>query len=117
MKNNWDKILDECIDRINRGEGIEGCLTDYPEYREELGPLLPTILDVKRAYSFTPSVRAKNFYIANGNTNKQVAHLLGISNQTIKTHVSALLRKLNANDRAHAVALDIQNQSVSVDIG
>jgi DNA-binding NarL/FixJ family response regulator len=55
-------------------------------------------------------------YIANGNTNKQVAHVLGISNQTIKNHVSAILRKLNANDRAHAVALAIQNQWVSVNI-
>ena len=54
-------------------------------------------------------------YIANGSTNKQVAHALGISSQTIKNHVSAILRKLNANDRAHAVALAIQNRRVSVD--
>ena len=54
-------------------------------------------------------------YIANGNTNKQVAVALGISNQTIKNHVSAILRKLNANDRAHAVALAIQSHWVSVD--
>lgn len=53
--------------------------------------------------------------IANGGTNKQVAHMLGISEQTIKNHVSAILRKLNANDRAHAVALAISNQWVSVD--
>ncbi len=53
--------------------------------------------------------------IANGGTNKQVAHMLGISEQTIKNHVSAILRKLNANDRAHAVALAICNQWVSVD--
>ncbi len=54
-------------------------------------------------------------YIANGNTNKQVAYVLGISEQTIKNHISAILRKLNANDRAHAVALAIRNQWVSVD--
>jgi len=53
--------------------------------------------------------------IANGNTNKQVAHKLGISEQTIKNHVSAILRKMNANDRAHAVALAIGNRWVSVD--
>jgi len=53
--------------------------------------------------------------IANGGTNKQVAHMLGISEQTIKNHVSAILRKLNANDRAHAVALAIRNQWVTVD--
>ena len=53
-------------------------------------------------------------YIANGSTNKEVAHVLGISEQTIKNHVSAILRKLNANDRAHAVALAIRNQWVAV---
>lgn len=54
-------------------------------------------------------------YIASGNTNKQVAYVLGISEQTIKNHISAILRKLNANDRAHAVALAIRNQWVSID--
>ena len=54
-------------------------------------------------------------YIANGNTNKQVAYALGISEQTIKNHISAILRKLNANDRAHAVAMAIRNQWVSID--
>ncbi len=53
--------------------------------------------------------------IANGGTNKQAANMLGISEQTIKNHVSAILRKLNANDRAHAVALAICNQWVVVD--
>ena len=53
-------------------------------------------------------------YIANGHTNKEVAHILGISEQTIKNHVSAILRKLNANDRAHAVAMAIKNQWVTV---
>jgi len=53
-------------------------------------------------------------YIADGGTNKQVACILGISEQTIKNHVSAILRKLNANDRAHAVALAIRNQWVGL---
>ena len=53
-------------------------------------------------------------YIAEGNTNKQIADILGISEQTIKSHVSAILRKLNANDRAHAVALAIRNGWISV---
>ncbi len=52
-------------------------------------------------------------YIAEGNTNKQIAHSLGISEQTIKSHVSAILRKLNANDRAHAVALAMRKSWIS----
>ena len=54
-------------------------------------------------------------HIANGNTNKQIARLLSISEQTIKNHVSAILRKLNANDRAHAVVLAIRHGLISAD--
>ena len=54
-------------------------------------------------------------YVANGNTNKQIASALQISEQTIKNHVSAILRKLNANDRAHAVVLAIRHGWISID--
>ena len=40
-----------------------------------------------------------------GHTNKRIALILQISEQTIKNHISAILRVLNANDRAHAVYL------------
>jgi len=53
-------------------------------------------------------------HVANGNTNKQIAFMLGINEQTIKNHVSAILRKLNANDRAHAVVLAIKNGLISL---
>ncbi|MDH4292139.1 MAG: LuxR C-terminal-related transcriptional regulator, partial [Dehalococcoidia bacterium] len=39
--------------------------------------------------------------------------ILTISEQTIKNHVSAILRKLNANDRAHAVTLALQSGWIS----
>ncbi len=54
-------------------------------------------------------------YIAEGNSNKQIARILEISEQTIKNHVSSILRKLNANDRAHAVALAIRNGWISAE--
>ncbi len=54
-------------------------------------------------------------YIAEGNTNKEIGLALGISEQTIKSHVSAILRKLNAYDRAHAVALAIRSSWISAD--
>ncbi len=54
-------------------------------------------------------------YIANGNSNKQIAHILQISEQTIKNHVSNILRKLNANDRAHAVVIAIRYGWISAE--
>ena len=54
-------------------------------------------------------------YITDGNSNKQIARELGISEQTIKNHMSSILRKLNANDRAHAVVLAIRHGWISID--
>lgn len=54
-------------------------------------------------------------FVANGNTNKQIALNLDISEQTIKNHVSAILRKLNANDRAHAVVLALRHGLINVE--
>jgi DNA-binding NarL/FixJ family response regulator len=41
--------------------------------------------------------------IAQGMTNKQVAYALSISEQTVKNHMSSILRKLSVNDRTPAV--------------
>lgn len=40
--------------------------------------------------------------IARGYSNKEVAHELGISRQTVKNHMTSILRKLSVNDRTQA---------------
>ena len=59
MANDFDRILDECIDRITRGETIEACLSDYPERAKQLEPLLQAMVQTKASYSFTPSADNK----------------------------------------------------------
>ena len=59
MVNEFDRIVDECIDRINHGENLGACLADYPEYAQQLRPLLQAILETKEAYRFEPSASAK----------------------------------------------------------
>ena len=44
-------------------------------------------------------------WIAEGATNSQIAQVLHVSEQTIKSHVKSILAKLQAHDRTHAVAL------------
>ena len=53
-------------------------------------------------------------YIAQGNSNKEIAHALGICNQTVKNHVTSIMRKLAANDRTHAVVLALRHGLIRV---
>lgn len=46
--------------------------------------------------------------IADGKSNKEVAEALFIAEGTIKSHVNAILRKLNAADRTEAVTLALK---------
>jgi DNA-binding NarL/FixJ family response regulator len=46
-------------------------------------------------------------FIAEGRTAGYIGNRLGITAETVRTHVSHILKKLSARDRAHAVALAI----------
>ena len=46
--------------------------------------------------------------VAYGATTREVAHDLGISPHTVKTHLERIFEKLGANDRAQAVAIAIR---------
>jgi DNA-binding NarL/FixJ family response regulator len=52
--------------------------------------------------------------IAQGTTNKEVAYSLAISEQTVKNHMSSILRKLSVNDRTQAVVYAIRQGWISV---
>jgi DNA-binding NarL/FixJ family response regulator len=46
--------------------------------------------------------------IAGGNSNKLIADQLSIGEATVKSHVTNILSKLGANDRAHAVTIALK---------
>jgi DNA-binding NarL/FixJ family response regulator len=48
-------------------------------------------------------------FVARGLTNKKIGYLLGISEQTVKNHLTSLLRKIGVNDRTQAVVYAIQH--------
>jgi DNA-binding CsgD family transcriptional regulator len=74
-------------------------LQEHPK-RETAEALIPSPL--------TPRETEVVDYIALGCLNKQIAEKLGISEQTIKNHISSILRKLDANDRTQAVVMSIR---------
>jgi DNA-binding NarL/FixJ family response regulator len=46
--------------------------------------------------------------IANGNTNKEIAGKLSLTEETVKGHVKNILAKLGVNDRTHAVTIALK---------
>jgi DNA-binding NarL/FixJ family response regulator len=52
--------------------------------------------------------------VAAGRTNKEIASQLDISNQTVKNHVSSILRKLAVNDRTQAVVYAMRRGWIKV---
>jgi DNA-binding NarL/FixJ family response regulator len=54
--------------------------------------------------------------IAGGNSNKLIADRLSISEATVKSHVTNILSKLSANDRAHAVTIALKRGIIELHI-
>ncbi|MFC1987337.1 DUF5667 domain-containing protein [Chloroflexota bacterium] len=51
----FDNVLDECLEQILvRGKTVEQCLQDFPQYVDELKPLLETALATKEASAIQP---------------------------------------------------------------
>jgi DNA-binding NarL/FixJ family response regulator len=54
--------------------------------------------------------------IAAGNSNKRIADQLSIGEATVKSHVTNILSKLGANDRAHAVTIALDRGFIELHI-
>ena len=50
----FENILDECLERMIKGETVEDCLARHPEHAAELEPLLRTALETREAIAVTP---------------------------------------------------------------
>jgi DNA-binding NarL/FixJ family response regulator len=50
--------------------------------------------------------------LAQGKSNREIAGLLGITEATVKCHVSVILMRLNAADRTQAVVTGLQRDLI-----
>jgi hypothetical protein len=68
MADNFDQLLDKCLDRIAAGEEIDSVLSDYPSDAARLRPLLQTMVRMKQANDFIPGTEAKRAALQRFNT-------------------------------------------------
>ena len=105
--------------RVVRGEHpINESLTTRPKVAEQVLHKFQELSWRKEAEGFisplTPREGEILNYIAQGYLNKMIAAELDISEQTIKNHVTSILRKLNANVRTEAVVVAIKQGLISI---
>jgi DNA-binding NarL/FixJ family response regulator len=65
--------------------------------------------DVRGIAALTGREREVLGLVADGRSNREIARLLGVSEKTIKTHVSAVLAKLGVADRTQAALLAVRH--------
>ena len=111
--------LVDTVRRVARGEHpINESLTNRPKVAEHVLQQFQELSWKSEAEAFisplTPRETEILRYIAQGYLNKQIAAELGISEQTIKNHVTSILRKLNANARTEAVVVAIKQGLISI---
>jgi DNA-binding NarL/FixJ family response regulator len=51
-------------------------------------------------------------HYADGRSTDEVAHQLGVTTETVRTHGKAAIARLGARDRAHAIAIGIRNSLI-----
>jgi two-component system response regulator DegU len=111
--------LIEIIRRVAKGEHpINEALTNRPKVAEHVLQQFQELSSRSEAEAFISPLTPREIeileYIAQGFLNKQIAAELGISEQTIKNHVTSILRKLNANARTEAVVVAIKQGLIKI---
>jgi two-component system response regulator DegU len=81
---NHDEVVEWVDTRVGRLAG-----TIAPDSEDLFVPLSPREMEILE-------------YVTRGLSNKEIAYKLGISHQTVKNHMTAILRKLRVDDRTQA---------------
>jgi two-component system response regulator DegU len=117
-----DVSSDELVTTIRRAAAGEHPINDtllaQPKVAEQVLQQFQDLSWGKGVESFvsplTPRETEILTYIAKGYFNKQIAASLNISEQTIKNHITSILRKLDANARTQAVVTALKRGLISL---
>ena len=113
--------LTDLVHRVARREYLLSAdAIDHPRPLPPAAPRTSPALQIRieaPASTFPLSAREMEIlvYIAQGNNNKQIAKALRISDQTVKNHITSLLKKLSVHDRTAAVVHALHHRWISLE--
>lgn len=120
LKDVEPSILIKAIHVVNEGNAFV-----YPKLAERLFGSLSVSDDVElRAKEMLYSSRAERLTsremdvlecIAKGFSNNDIAKTLGLSEKTVKNHLTSIFHKLNVTDRTQALVYVLKNKIISLD--
>jgi two-component system response regulator DegU len=118
-KETTSEQLVDTIRRVSRGEHpINESLITHPVLADQVLRQFQELSRQNETKPFVSPLTPREMeilgYVAQGMMNRQIASQLGISEQTIKNHVTSILRKLNANARTEAVVLALRKGLISI---
>lgn len=108
LKSSPPDALAAALQRIAAGHRV---LDERLGYAREVSPEARRMEQV----GLSPRERDVLAEVLSGFGNKMIAQRLHISEDTVKSHMKAIFRKLGARDRAHAVALAVGRAPLAVD--
>ena len=94
----------QLVDHLDDAEVVLGPAGEWPaaaasDRSDDAGPLVEAL---------TPREREVLDLLADGVGNREIAQTLGISEHTVKFHVSSIYTKLNVTNRAEAVSAGLR---------
>ncbi|MEJ6951231.1 response regulator [Natronospora cellulosivora (SeqCode)] len=106
MKDSPPKKLLEAIIAARQGEPVL-----HPRIARKLMKRVKSKKEIKRI-TLTEREKEVLYELTNGKSNKEIGEKLFISDKTVKTHVSNILRKLDVKDRTQAVIKAIETKLI-----
>jgi DNA-binding NarL/FixJ family response regulator len=108
------------VRRVARGEHpINEFITARPRLAEKVLKQFQEFMTRREMSALISPLTSRESFVlelmARGLSNKQIANQIGSSEQTIKNHVTSILRKLDANARTEAVVKAIKQGYISLD--
>ncbi|MDD2510708.1 MAG: response regulator transcription factor [Syntrophomonas sp.] len=101
----------ELVDTIHRV--MNGEVVIYPRVANRLVRELRQNENRKSEVRLTKREKDVLSLLVKGNTNKEMADVMFISEKTVKNHLTSIFRKLGVKDRTHAAIFALKNRIVS----